>query len=101
MMFTRLFQNSCEGALRQAIATDGKPLVYGGFPISHGYAQAFNGFENRIGIAAINGGTHANPVYTGDTLYSFTDVLETQKLTDDVGALRLRLDRREERRPVR
>lgn len=90
MGFTRLYQNSAKVHF-DAILTGGKPLVYGGLPISIGYAQSFNGIENRLGIAAINSGSHANPTYTGDTLYSFTNVLERSDLTANYGALRLRL----------
>ena len=89
-IFTRLYQNTARVHF-DAMLTSGKPLVYGGLPISLGYAQAFNGLENRMGIVAVNGGTHANPVHTGDTLFSFTDVLEKQELSDQIGALRLRL----------
>jgi 2-methylfumaryl-CoA hydratase len=92
MSFTRLFQNSAKVHFDEVL-TEGKPLVYGGVPVSYGYAQAFNGFENRLGICALNGGAHANPIYAGDTIYSFTEVLETADLGDEsrVGALRLRL----------
>lgn len=90
MSFTRLFQNSAKVHFDE-ILTGGKPLVYGGIPVSYGYAQSYNGFENRLGIAALNGGSHSNPAYTGDTIYSFTDVLETADVSPDVGALRLRL----------
>ncbi len=91
MSFTRLFQNSAKVHF-DARLTGGDPLVYGGYPISLGYAQAFNGLENRVGLAAINGGTHANPVHAGDTLYSFTDVVAKDDLGDaPVGALRCRL----------
>ncbi len=89
MALTRLFQNSAKVHF-DSHGMDGKPLVYGGVIISHAYAMAFNGFENRLGIAAINAGAHANPTYAGDTLYAWTDVLETVALTDTVGALRLR-----------
>jgi 2-methylfumaryl-CoA hydratase len=90
MSFTRLYQNTARVHF-DSIATDGNPLVYGGLPLSLGYAQAFNGIENRLGIAAINGGTHANPVHAGDTLYSFTEVLDRAELSKHHGALRLRL----------
>lgn len=90
MSFTRLYQNTARVHF-DGILTAGKPLVYGGLALSLGYAQAFNGLENRIGIAAANGGTHANPVHSGDTLFSFTDVLEKADISDRLGALRLRL----------
>ncbi|MBI4577137.1 MAG: hypothetical protein HY722_12820 [Planctomycetes bacterium] len=91
MAFTRLFQNSARLHF-DAVLTHGDPLVYGGYPISLGYAQAFNGFENRLGLAAVNGGAHANPVHAGDTLYSFSEVVEADPLGDaPVGALRVHL----------
>lgn len=89
MAFTRLFQNSARVHFDARL---GEPLVYGGYVMSVGYAQAFNGFENRLGIAALNAGAHANPVHAGDTLYSFSDVLACEPLDDaPVGALRCRL----------
>jgi 2-methylfumaryl-CoA hydratase len=90
MSFTRLYQNPARVHF-DAMLTAGNPLVYGGLAISLGYAHSFNGLENRMGIAAVNGGTHANPVHIGDTLFSFTDVLEKQELSNAIGALRLRL----------
>ena len=90
MSFTRLYQNTARPHF-DSRATDGNPLVYGGLPLSLKYAQAFNGIENRLGIAAINAGTHANPVQAGDTLYSFTDVLDRAEIFERQGALRLRL----------
>jgi len=92
MAFTKHFQNSAKIHF-DALLTDGKPLVFGGFPMSLAYALSFNGFQNRTGICAINGGTHANPVYAGDTLYAFTEVLKKQAFDSEVktGALRNRL----------
>ncbi len=90
MCFTRLYQNTARVHF-DSLLTKGQPLVYGGMPLSIGYAQSFQGFENRCGIAAINAGTHANPVHSGDTLYSFTDVLERAEFDSSRGALRLRL----------
>ncbi len=90
MNFTRLYQNSARVHF-DSMLTNGKPLVYGGLPISIGYAQQFNGFENRLGIAAINSGSHVNPTYSGDTLYSCTHVLERGDISPALGALRLRL----------
>ncbi|MFM7143060.1 MAG: MaoC family dehydratase [Alphaproteobacteria bacterium] len=91
MSYTRLFQNSAKVHF-DALRTDGNPLVYGGFPLSVAYAQAFNGLENRSGIVAMNSGAHANPCYAGTTIYSFSEVLESHATADPrVGALRLRL----------
>lgn len=90
MSFTRLFQNSAKVHF-DAMLQKGKPLIYGGVPISLGYAMSLNGFDNRLGIAAINSGAHVGPVFAGDTLYAFTDVVDKVELDDKVGALRLRL----------
>lgn len=92
MSFARLFQNSAKVHFN-AMLMLGKPLVYGGVVISHAYAMAHNGLEARQGIAAINGGSHTNPVFAGDTLYAFTEVLDTFDPGNAAGngALRLRL----------
>lgn len=90
MSFTRLFQNSAKIHF-DAMATSGRPLIYGGVVISIGYALAFNGFENRVGVRAVNAGTHANPSHAGDTLYAYTEVLDAAALGGELGALRLRL----------
>lgn len=90
MSFTRLFQNSAKVHF-DAQLTGGKPLIYGGVPISIGYAMALNGFNNRLGMAAINSGAHVGPVHSNDTLYAFTDVVDSVALDDKVGALRLRM----------
>jgi 2-methylfumaryl-CoA hydratase len=41
----------------------------------------------------VNGGTHVAPTVAGDTLYTYSEVLEKWKLPGrtDVGALRLRM----------
>lgn len=90
MSFTRLFQNSAKVHFN-AHAMKGQPLIYGGVPISIGYAMAYNGLNNRLGVAAINAGAHTAPLHTGDTIYAFTDVLDTVALDAKVGALRLRM----------
>jgi 2-methylfumaryl-CoA hydratase len=89
MAFTRLFQNSAKVHF-DAHGMNGQPLVYGGVVISHAYAIAYNGLESRLGIVAINAGAHANPTYAGDTLYAWSEVLETHPIDDRVGALRVR-----------
>ena len=91
MQYTRLWQNSAKVHFDE-ILTDGRPLVYGGFPFSVAYAQSLNGLENRSGIVAMNSGAHANPCYAGTTIYSFSEVVETHDLGDEpYGALRIRL----------
>lgn len=91
MSYTRLFQNTAKVHL-DVLRTDGKPLVYGGLPLSVAYAQAFNGLENRSGLVAMNSGAHANPCHAGTTIYSYSEILEAHAFDDKpYGALRLRL----------
>jgi 2-methylfumaryl-CoA hydratase len=91
---TRLYQNTAKvhfdlHAMKES--RFGRRLVYGGHVISVCYALAGNGLENVLGMAAWNSGTHANPTFAGDTLYAWTDVLDTVELRKDLGALRLRM----------
>ena len=44
-----------------------------------------------ISIAAINGGSHLNPAFAGDTLYAKSVIVEKLPLRADLGALRVRL----------
>jgi 2-methylfumaryl-CoA hydratase len=56
-------------------------------------ALSYDGLENVLSIAAINAGTHAKPVFAGDTLYASSEVIDRWPLPGraDLGALRLRL----------
>jgi 2-methylfumaryl-CoA hydratase len=90
MSFTRLFQNSARVHF-DAHGMKGRPLIYGGVVISLGYALALNGLENRLGLCAINAGSHVNPTWEGDTLYAVTRVLDTAALDDTTGLLRLQM----------
>ena len=56
-------------------------------------AISFNGLSNAFTIAAINGGRHVNPLFAGDTVFAWSQVLDKQTFghRKDVGALRLRL----------
>jgi 2-methylfumaryl-CoA hydratase len=90
---TRLYQNNARvhfDALAQANSRFGKRLIYGGVAISLGRALAFNGLANAQLMLAINGGRHVNPLFAGDTLYAWSEVLDKADL-GAVGALRLRL----------
>ncbi len=101
---TRLYQNNArlhfDAHLMQA-SSFGKRLVYGGIVISACRALSFEGLENALSIAAINAGTHANPSFAGDTIYTFTEVLDSWALKNSpaapsanahgLGALRLRM----------
>jgi 2-methylfumaryl-CoA hydratase len=92
---TRLYQNNArlhfDAHLMQSTPS-GKRLVYGGAVISACRALSYEGLENALNILAINAGTHANPSFAGDTIYTLTEVLDKWELPNKgVGALRLRM----------
>lgn len=90
---TRLYQNTAKvhfDALAQQGSRFGKRLIYGGVAISLARALAFNGLGNAAYMLAINGGRHVNPLFAGDTLYAWSEVLAKEDL-GPAGALRLRL----------
>lgn len=91
---TRLYQNTAKvhfDALAQSTSRFGKRLIYGGVAISIARALAFNGLENAGLTLALNGGRHVAPLFAGDTVYAWSEVLDKAELGEDVGALRLRL----------
>lgn len=91
---TRLYQNTAKvhfDAHAQANSRFGKRLIYGGVVISIARALSFNGLANAGEMLAINAGTHAGPLFAGDTIYAWSEVLDKAELSDTVGALRLRL----------
>lgn len=95
MLATRLYQNTAKVHFNQHAQSAqkiGRRLIYGGHVISLARALSFNGLANAQFIAAINGGTHSNPTFAGDTVYAWSEVLEKIELPDrnDVGALRIR-----------
>jgi 2-methylfumaryl-CoA hydratase len=93
---TRLYQNTAKVHFDQHAATGtrfGRRLIYGGVVISLARALSFNGLGNAFHIAAINGGRHVAPLFAGDTVYAWSEVLETSALPGrtDVGAVRTRV----------
>lgn len=91
---TRLYQNTAKvhfDALAQQASRFGKRLIYGGVAISTARALAFNGLANAAYMLAINAGRHVNPLFAGDTVYAWSEVLDGADLSPRVGALRLRL----------
>ena len=95
MMATHLWQNTARVHFDQHAAGKGRfrrRLVYGGHIISLARALSFNGLANAGLIAAINGGSHSNPTFAGDTIYAWSEVLDQIEIPGrkDVGALRLR-----------
>lgn len=96
MLATRLYQNTARVHFNQfseGKGRFGRRLVYGGHVISLARALSFNGLANAFSIAAINGGRHVNPLFAGDTVFAWSEVLDRQPIRgrNDVGALRLRL----------
>jgi 2-methylfumaryl-CoA hydratase len=92
MMATRLWQNTAKVHFDATNRADGKRLIYGGHVISIARALSFNGLANAQMIAAINGGSHANPCFAGDTVRAWSEVLDkSETRAPGVGAVRLRL----------
>src|SRR3954454_12375905 len=92
---TRLYQNTARVHFDQHAAQSGRfqrRLIYGGHVISLARALSFNGLANAFHVAAINGGRHVAPLFAGDTVYAWSEVLAKAELPgrSDVGALRLR-----------
>lgn len=90
---TKLYQNPARLHFDATQSTYQKRLVFGGHIISVARALSYEGLENALSIAAINGGSHCNPTFAGDTIYAHSQVLDKWQIPhrQDVGALRLRL----------
>jgi 2-methylfumaryl-CoA hydratase len=96
MLATRLYQNTAKVHFNQfseGKGRFGRRLIYGGHVISLARALSFNGLANAVLIAAINGGRHVNPLFAGDTVFAWSEVLDKSEIKGrkDCGALRLRL----------
>ena len=92
---TRLYQNTAKVHFNrhtEAQGRFGRRLVYGGHVISLARALSFNGLANAFRIAAIDGGRHVNPVFAGDTIYAWSEIVERLEVPGStaLGALRLR-----------
>jgi 2-methylfumaryl-CoA hydratase len=95
MIATRLYHNTARVHFNQFSESKGRfgrRLIYGGHAISLARALSFNGLANAFHIAAINGGRHVAPLFAGDTVFAWSEVLASADLPgrSDVGALRLR-----------
>jgi 2-methylfumaryl-CoA hydratase len=93
---TRLYQNTAKVHFDSHAAKGtrfGKRLIYGGVVISLARALSFNGLANAFHIAAINGGRHVAPLFAGDTVYAWSEVIETAEIPGrtDAGLVRTRL----------
>ena len=91
---TKLYQNNAKVHFNDHMMKStpmGQRLMYGGIIISMARALSFNGLQNAQWVYAINSGAHANPTYAGDTIYAYTEVIETIEVNrEDIGLLRLR-----------
>jgi len=92
---TRLYQNNARIHFNQFMEGKGRfgrRLIYGGHVISLARALSFNGLGNAFHIAGINGGRHVAPLFAGNTVFAWSEVLAKAELPkrDDVGAIRLR-----------
>ncbi len=95
MFSTRLYQNNAWvhfDAVRGKTTRFGRRLAYGGHVISLARSLSFNGLANGFRLAAVNAGSHVGPTFGGDTIYAWSEVLETAPLParSDLGALRVR-----------
>lgn len=92
MLATRLWQNTAKVHFDATHREDGKRLIYGGHVISMARALSFNGLANAQMIVGLNGGSHVSPLFAGDTICAWSEVLEkSETAAPGVGALRLRL----------
>jgi len=92
MMATRLWQNTAKVHFDATARPDGQRLIYGGHVISMARALSFNGLANAQMVVALNGGAHANPCFSGDTITAWSEVLDKAETSaPGVGAIRLRL----------
>ena len=94
-MATRLYQNTARVHFNQHTEQDGRfgrRIDYGGHVISICRSITFNGLGNGFKVAAINGGRHVAPIFAGNTVYAWSEVLDKMELPGHpgVGALRLR-----------
>jgi 2-methylfumaryl-CoA hydratase len=92
---TRLYQNPARIHFNQWAEGQGRfkrRLIYGGHAISLARSLSFNGLENAFHVAGINGGRHVAPLFAGDTVFAWSEVLEASEIPgrNDVGALRVR-----------
>ena len=95
MIATRLYHNTARVHFNQfseAQGRFGRRLIYGGHVMSLARALSFNGLGNAFHVAAINGGRHVAPLFAGNTVFAWSEILAAADIPrrSDVGALRLR-----------
>ena len=80
---TRLYQNTARIHFNQFTESKGRfgrRLIYGGHVISLARALSFNGLGNAFHVAAINGGRHVAPLFAGNTVFAWSEVLAKAEL---------------------
>lgn len=95
-MATRLYQNNARVHFDQSMmqqTANGQRLVYGGHIISMTKTLSYSGLSNAFWLSAINAGTHCNPSFAGDTIYSQSRIIEKVSLPDrnDLGLVRIQM----------
>jgi 2-methylfumaryl-CoA hydratase len=95
MIATRLYHNTARvhfNAHAAKASRFGRRLIYGGHVISIARALSFNGLGNAFRVLAINAGRHVNPLFAGDTVYAWSEVLDAAPMPahGDIAALRIR-----------
>ena len=100
---TRLYQNTARvhfNLFTEKAGRFGRRLIYGGHAISMARALSFNGLANAFHVAGINGGRHVAPLFAGETVFAWSQVLAKAELPGrgDVAALRLRTIATKDRR---
>lgn len=93
---TKMYQNNARLHFDDVMMKQtafGRRLMYGGHVISLCRVLSHDGLENALSMLAINAGTHCNPTFGDDTIYTWTEVLDKWVLPNrsDVAALRLRM----------
>ena len=93
---TKLYQNNARLHFDDVMmkqTTFGRRLMYGGHIISLCRALSHDGLENALTISAINAGTHCNPTFGDDTIFTWSEVLDKWLIPNrvDVAAVRLRM----------
>ena len=96
MLATRLYQNTAKVHFNQHTEGQGRfgrRLIYGGHVISLARALSFNGCQNAFHLAAINAGRHVAPLFAGETVHAWSEVLDRAEIAGrtDIGATRMRL----------
>jgi len=95
MIATRLYQNTARVHFNQFTEGQsrfGRRLIYGGHVISLARSLSFNGLGNAFHVAGINGGRHVAPLFAGNTVFAWSEIIGTAELPqrNDLGALRVR-----------